>query len=121
MTEIVTLELPAELTERARAVAERTQQRFEDVLVEWLSRAGAAAVEALSDEMVLALCDSQLPDAEQEALSDLLARQREGLLREGEQQQLEELLQTYRRGLIRKAQALQVAVARGLRPPLGET
>ena len=44
-----------------------------------------------------------------------------GLLREGEQHQLHGLLHTYRQGLIRKAQALQVAVARGLRPPLGET
>lgn len=31
---------------------------------------------------------------------------------------LDELMHLYRRGLVRKAQALKVAVERGLRPPL---
>jgi hypothetical protein len=119
MTQTVTLELPAELVDRARCVAERTRRRFEDVLIEWMSRAESVSVEELSDEEVLALCDSQLPESDQEQLSELLGRQREGQLQPGDKQRLEQLLGAYRRGLLRKAQALQVAVSRGLRAPLG--
>jgi hypothetical protein len=35
-----------------------------------------------------------------------------------QRQRLDELMQVYRHGWVRKAQALQVAVQRGLRPPL---
>jgi hypothetical protein len=75
--------------------------------------------ESLSDQEVLALCDAQMPEDEQQQLSELLSRQREGELRPADRPRLDELLGNYRRGLVRKAQALQVAVSRGLRPPLG--
>lgn len=120
MSETVTLELPEELARRARAVAAQTSRRFEDVLVEWMCRAGVEPpVEALPDHEVLELCDSQMPPDQQEELSDLLEGNREGTLKDSERVRLEELMQVYRRGLIRKAQALQVAVSRGLRPRLG--
>ena len=118
MTQTVTLELPSELVVRASEVATRTKRRVEDVLVEWLSRTGVDAVEGLSDADVLALCDSAMVEADQEQLSDLLARQREGELQAVEKQRLDELLQSYRKGLIFKARAWQAAVSRGLRPPL---
>jgi hypothetical protein len=60
----------------------------------------------------------QMDVGQQEELGDLLARHREGLLSGAERARLDELMQTYRRGLVRKAQALKVAVERGLRPPL---
>jgi hypothetical protein len=41
MSEKVTVELPEELAQRASAVAAQTRRRFEDVLVEWIGRAGA--------------------------------------------------------------------------------
>lgn len=117
MGERVTVELPDELARRARAVAAQTRRRLEDVLVDWLDRAGAEpAVESLPDEQVLALCDAQLAPEEQDELSDLLARHREGRLPDTERARLDELMRLYRRGLIRKAQALQTAVARGLKP-----
>jgi hypothetical protein len=50
-----------------------------------------------------------------EELSHLLARNREGQLDEVERQRLDELMQVYRAGLLRKAQALKVAVEKGLR------
>jgi hypothetical protein len=76
-------------------------------------------VQKMSDEELLALCDSHLDDELQEELSDLLARNREGLLKEEERRRLAELMGTYRRGLVRKAKALNTAVERGLRPRLG--
>jgi hypothetical protein len=121
MTEKVTVELPEELAQRARAVAAQTQQPFEDVLVEWMERAGTEpAVELLSDTQLLALCDRQMDAGPQEELSDLLDRNREGPLADAERRRLEELMRSYRRGLVRKAQALKVAVARGLKPRLDD-
>jgi hypothetical protein len=119
MSEKVTVELSEELAQRARAVAAQSHRRFEDVLVEWIDRAGTdLPVESLSDDDVLALCQLQLDGVQQEELSELLERNREGVLRDPERDRLDELMRIYRRGLVRKAQALKTAVARGLKPRL---
>jgi hypothetical protein len=121
VTEKVMVELPEELAQRARAFAVQTHQRFEDVLVDWIGRGGAEpAVELLSDDQILAQCDSQMGTDQQEELSDLLACHREGTLAEPDRHRLDELMQVYRRGLVRKAQAWKMAVARGLRPQLDD-
>jgi len=75
-------------------------------------------VESLSDDEVLALSEMKFSDEQDAALSDLLARQRENQLDSEGRRQLNELMRTYERGLLRKAQALRVAVERGLREPL---
>jgi hypothetical protein len=119
MSITVTIELPEELAQRARAVAAKTRRSFEDVLVEWIDRAGGEPpVESLPDEDVLALCDSQMEAGQQEELSELLSCNREGVLGDKERERLDELMRVYRRGLVRKAQALKTAVERGLRPRL---
>jgi hypothetical protein len=119
MSEIVRLELPDVLVQSARSVANRTHRRVEDVLVEWLARAVPdVPVDTLPDDQVLALGELQMSEREQTELSELLAGQREGSLDEVERARLAALMESYRRGMVRKAQALQVAVARGLRPPL---
>lgn len=56
---------------------------------------------------------------EQAQMSLLLEKQRESMLQQGELGQLGGLLQVYRRGIIRTAEALKVAVGRGLRARLG--
>jgi len=115
----ITIDLPSELAERARVVAEHTHRRVEDVLVEWLGRASNdLPIEWLSDAEVLEISESQLAPAQQEALSDLLATQNAGELTAQERIELDHLLNVYRGGMIRKSQALMVAVQRGLRPPL---
>ena len=83
-----------------------------------VTQLGHGPVESLPDDQVLALCDTQMDAEQQEELGDLLTRNREGLLSSTERTRLDELMQTYRHGLVRKAQALKVAVERGLRPPL---
>jgi hypothetical protein len=89
------------------------------VLVEWIDRASTELpVESLPNDWVLALCDMQMEPEQQAALSNLLAGNREGELDNEEVNQLDELMQVYRRGLVRKAQALKVAVERGLKPVL---
>lgn len=119
MSETITLEVPDGLARNARAVARQTHRRVEEVLVEWLARAASdIPVEQLSDDQVLALRDMQMDDAQQDELSDLLASQREADLSAADRARLDDLMAIYRRGLVRKAQALKVAVDRGLQPPL---
>jgi hypothetical protein len=66
----------------------------------------------------LAICDSQMTEIDQERMGELLERQREGLLLDGEIELLDELLSVYQQGMIRKAEALKVAIDRGLRARL---
>ena len=119
MAEKVTIELPEEIAQQVRTVAAHTQRSFAEVLVDWIRRAGSEPVlELLADEELLAICDSQ-PDApQQEELGELLERNQEGALSPNERNRLDELMRSYRVGLVRKAQALKVAVGRGLRPRL---
>jgi len=119
MAENVTVALPEDLARQARAVAARTRQTVEGVLLDWMRRGGAEPVlELLPDQDLLALCDSQLGPAQDEELGSLLERNQEGALTAEERVRLEELMRDYRAGLVRKAQALKVAVTRGLRPRL---
>jgi len=119
MSEVVTLELPAELMRQARELAAATNRRFEDAVADWIGRAVAdPPVETLTDAQVLALCDSRLPDAEQDELSRLLAQNREGELAPADHPRLDALLAAYRRGLVAKGRAVKEAVARGLIPRL---
>jgi hypothetical protein len=73
-------------------------------------------VEELPDAKLLELCRSKLSPADQEALSDLLARQ--GELSVSDEARLDELMALYSQGLTRKARALKEAVVRGLIPRL---
>lgn len=119
MSERLSLELPDTLMRGARAVASQTNRDIEAVLIEWLDRAAAEIpVDQLPDDQVLALRDLQMSDGDQQELSDLLAQQREGMLAAPGHQRLDLLMRQYRRGMVRKAQALKVAVERGLQPPL---
>ena len=119
MSETVTLALPDSLASSARSVAAQTNRRLEDVLLEWLDRAATELpVESLPDDQVLALRDLHLSAESQQALSDLLAQQREGTLDQSGHSRLGLLMAAYRRDMVRKAQALKVAVDRGLQPPL---
>jgi hypothetical protein len=115
----ITLEIPDDVVREAKAVAQRTGQDIEVILATWLDKMAAELpVESLSDERILELCDLQMTDKQQSELSDLLARNRESQLHPDELARLEALMQIYRRGMVRKAEALKVAVQRGLRPPL---
>ncbi len=76
----------------------------DDVPVDWLE-----------DAQLLSLAQANLSQEQQERL----AEQREGELSDAQCRELDWLMLTYRRGLVRKAQALKLAVERGLHSPLG--
>ncbi|MCP4419897.1 MAG: hypothetical protein GY805_25065 [Chloroflexi bacterium] len=119
MAEQVTLNIPQPVAQNARAIAARTQRRMEDVLIEWIDKiASELPVDSLSDEEVLTLCDLEMTTDEQTQLSALLTLNREGTLNQKQRRQLDKLMTLYRKGMIRKAQAWQVAVTRGLKPPI---
>ena len=89
------------------------------MLAQWIRTGGGEPViELLSDEELLAVCDSQPEESAQDELSDLLDRNREGELAEVERQRLDDLMRNYRSGLVRKAQAIKIAVDRGIRERL---
>jgi hypothetical protein len=119
MSQVVRLQIPDEIADRAREVAARTRQSWEDVLLDWLNHAAREVpVNALTDSEVLALADLQMSADEASELSELLGSNREGALDPGGTLRLEQLMAVYRNGMVRKAQAMQEAVARGLKPPL---
>ena len=119
MSETVILDLPEQVTQSARQVAAYTQRPLEDVLLDWLVQGALdVPVELLADGQVLALTKSQLSAGQQVELGALLESNRETHLNAEQQARLEDLMAAYRRGLVRKAQAIKVAVERGLIPPL---
>lgn len=89
------------------------------MLLGWLDQiATEVPVEDLPDDQVLSLSTMELDPAMQTELSNLLAVNREGRLTSQQRLRLDELMQIYRHNLIRKAQAVKVAVERGLPPSL---
>lgn len=119
MAQLITLEIPESLAQKVRDFAQLTDCPVESVVLEWLDRASVhLAVESLSDLQVSVLCDAEMSLEQQLHLSELLEHNRESTLTQLQREELEQLMQIYRRGLVRKAQALKVAVDRGLRPAL---
>ena len=119
MSEQITIQVSERVVRHATHMAAENQQRIDEVLAGWLEWViTEMPVETLSDEEVLELTELQLTTEKQETLSNLLAQNREGTLDAGERCKLDELMQVYEHGLLRKAQALRVAVQRGLREPL---
>lgn len=119
MTQQVVLNLPDGLVQQGHEVATFTQRALEEVLLEWLDRGRSETrIGRLPDDQVLAICDSQMTEIDQERMGELLERQREGLLLDGEIELLDDLLSVYQQGMIRKAEALKVAIDRGLRARL---
>jgi len=119
MSAQITIQVSDQVVRHAAHVAAQTQCRIEEVLADWLERViTEIPVEALSDTEILELTELQLTAEQQTLLSNLLVRNREETLDAEGRRQLDTLMHTYEHGLLRKAQALHVAVQRGLRAPL---
>jgi hypothetical protein len=115
MSQQITLKISDEVARRATSIAAQTERSIEEVLTAWLdSLADEVPIEGLPDGEIVSLTQFQLTDQQQEALSHLLTLNREDSLDGGGRHQLDELMRLYEHGLLRKAQALRVAVHRGL-------
>lgn len=125
MTVKVALSLPDSVYSRARQLAELSDRDVADVLTEAivlsLSPTGISSLQpiaSLSDTEVIALTSSQMEPESDRRLSELLDKQQAGTLKESENREMWMLMQIYQTMLVRKAEALRVAVERGLREPL---
>jgi hypothetical protein len=119
MNEQITVRVSDRVVRSAAHVAAQSQRRIEDVLADWLDRVVTELpVDELPDQEVLALTELQLAPEQQATLSELLVQNREGTLNAEGRRRLDEMMRIYEHGLLRKAQALRVAVQRGLREPL---
>lgn len=125
----VTLALPADLVENARRYGTATQRDVPTVLADVLKMMWPTLnvasdifddrpVASLSNEEVLALCELKLPWSQQERVEELQSKGKEIGLTAEERQELLQLMQIYEAGMLRKAEALAVAVERGLREPM---
>lgn len=116
MSEQITLQVSNQIIRNASQVAANTRQSVEAVLAKLME--SSQPVEWLPDDEVLALSEMRMTQEQDDELSDLLARQREGELNPEGRQRLSELMKIYEQGLLRKSQALRVAVERGMRESL---
>jgi hypothetical protein len=121
MSEAIALELPETLAKKVKEIATLNHRNIEEMLIELIDRAiNDVPVDSLPNEQILALCNLQMSAQQQKAFSDLQTRNQEAQLNEQEISQLSELMHIYRSGLVRKAQAINIAVKRGLIPALHE-
>jgi hypothetical protein len=119
MSQQITLRISDEVARHATNIAAQTERSIEEVLTAWLDAlVNEVPIEGLPDSEVIRLTQLQLTEQQQDALSHLLTLNREGTLDAAGRDQLDELMRLYEHGLLRKAQALRIAVQRGLISPL---
>lgn len=119
MNQQITLTVSDNVMFYAKVVAKQNKRRVEEVLSDLLEKISSEIiVEQLADSEVLALADLKMSAEQQEILHNLLDKNGEGKLTNAEKKQLDAMMEIYDDALLRKAQAMRVAVERGLMPPL---
>ena len=115
----ITLEISEKVLNNAVKQAARKNSRPEEVLADLLeATVDENLIDELPDADVLALARLQISDGLQEIFSDLLDKNGEGLLTADEKRQLDELGELCEQKTLQKAEALNIAVERGLIAPL---
>ncbi|MFN7947707.1 MAG: hypothetical protein U0Z53_20320 [Blastocatellia bacterium] len=128
--EVVTLNLPEPIYQRARHAAEALQKPLEEILVNTLASnlpvlddvptemAGElTAMTYLSDEALWELANSTMAVERQERLTWLLDSQGRGELDETGERELAGLMAEYGRHMLRRSQAVALLTARGYPVP----
>ena len=119
MNQEVTLTIPENAWLYAKAAANRSKQKIEDVLVSWIEKSSSEVdLEKFSDAEILALTKTKISPEKQERLSDLLFKNREIGLASDEQEELDLMVEVCELNNLKKAEALHIAVKRGLIKPL---
>lgn len=119
MNQQITLTVPENIWFFAEAAANRSKRKIEDVLVNWLEKGSSEVdLEKFSDTEILALIKAKISPEKQERLSDLLFRNREIGLNSEEQAELDLMVEICELNNLKKAEAMQIAVKRGLIKPL---
>lgn len=119
MNQEVTLTIPENAWLYAKAAANRSKQKIEDVLVSWIEKGSSEVdLEKLSDAEILGLTKTKISSEKQERLSELLFKNREIGLNNEEQEELDLMVEVCELNNLKKAEALHIAVKRGLIKPL---
>lgn len=127
MSTPILVNLPDEALRRAQRPADLTRRDVADVVADMVvlnlpdlpvDSPQVVLNDALNDEQILALAQSELPDDEDALPSHLLDAQQSGELSRDQQRQLVQLMRSYQELLLLKAEAPALAVERGLIPPL---
>lgn len=123
----VTLPVPDYVYDRARKIAEATEQPIEAVLVQQLEAAFSAPLPTLppdeqaeldaltqfSDEALWTIAREQMPASKQMRLQILMDANNKGTLLETEQDEFDHLIEQGQRLMLRKAQAAALLTERG--------
>lgn len=115
----VTLELPDEVYQRARRVAQTTRRPLEEVVLEWIRppvHVKLPELEHLPNEELLRAARATLPPEHTQRLQELLAAQQQRSLSEEEQREAVELVEQEDFVTLRKARALFLLKQRGILP-----
>lgn len=117
----ISVKLPDGLYENVSHLARNKKKSVAEFIKNAVKKAVAEDIENLerplaecSDDEVLALANMKMSTAENERMSDLLDRQREGLITPLERNELDVLFRVYQAGNLRKSQGIAEAVRRGL-------
>jgi len=123
----VTISLPEDVYQRAERFSRLINRDLASVLADTVGSSlpplsdqveALPAIAELSDQAVLTLASSTLSTQQDQRLSELLEKQREGELVGDDPHELEALMQVYNEGWLRKTAGLVEAVQRGLMSPL---
>jgi len=123
MTNQIVLTIPKDISERARQIAETTEQPVEQVLLDYLQtfilplptleaheQAELEALQHLSDDALWTMAREQMPDNAQARAKMLMNQQ---TLTESEQEELDQLVERADRLMLRKAEAASILTQRG--------
>ncbi len=126
MTDQILLNLPDELSLRARQIAETTAQPVEQVLIEHLKTLSPPlpmlphdlqqelnALHNLSDDTLWTIARDHMPDDAQTRAHDLMDKNTRGTISDDERNELEKLVQRADQLILRKAEAAAILRARG--------
>lgn len=118
----ITLQLPDDLYERMKKVADDNNRPLQVILVESLDLLFGGStgldtrlteLEGFADEQLLALVHRRMSWAESERLHELNERNKEASLNQDEQEELEHLLARVDRDLLLRSEALRLLRERG--------
>jgi hypothetical protein len=126
MTTPIVLTVPEEISDRARRIAETTDQPVEQVLLDHLKtlsgplpslspdeQAELDALKHLSDDAPWTIARDQMPEHVQARAHDLMERNSRGTISDEERIELQKLVERADRLMLRKAEAVALLRARG--------
>ncbi len=126
MTLQITINVSEDNYRRAERLAQLTGRTVQDVVEEQLNGSVPhyplehieEIVKLLSDAQVLLLANSMMDAVRLERFSELMERNRSGVISKAERDELESLLKVYHQGNLMKGHAIGEAIQRGLMQPI---